>query len=263
MLVLLLAPFLIWFGTYLAKPATAVKIIPFMFTVLATLTMFDMGSANMTSYINSQISQAIGVGSAALFMAIFRTASIDSLIQRLVHSIWNDITKLGEAVKAPSAIAVTVKMVDGISLLAPRLALATKTGGTKNPGFVAATNILSDLRVGLNMTRLLRTETKLERHHMSVRPVLERLADYYRQGKKSQDAATEELLHEIDQTLYRMANTESRLQQNQAIAALAGIRRDLFPDALPYSPSTAGDRKKDQAKKMPEIPPEPDKPATR
>ena len=47
------------------------------------------------------------------------------------------------------------------------------------------------------------------------------------------------------------------------IAALAGIRRDLFPDALPYSPSTAGNRKKDQAKKMPEIPPEPDKPATR
>ena len=263
MLVLLLAPFLIWFGTYLAKPATAVKVIPFMFTVLATLTMFDMGSANMTSYINSQISQAIGVGSAALFMAIFRTASVDSLIQRLVHSIWNDLTKLGESVKATPAIAVTVKMVDGISLLAPRLALATKTGGTKNPGFVAATNILSDLRVGLNMTRLLRTETKLERHHMSVRPVLERLADYYRQGKKSQDAATEELLHEIDQTLYRMANTESRLQQNQAIAALAGIRRDLFPDALPYSPSTAGDRKKDQAKKMPEIPPEPDKPATR
>lgn len=80
MLVLLLAPFLIWFGTYLAKPATAVKVIPFMFTVLATLTMFDMGSANMTSYINSQISQAIGVGSAALFHGHIQDSRVDSLI---------------------------------------------------------------------------------------------------------------------------------------------------------------------------------------
>lgn len=255
MLMLLMAPFLIWFGAYLTKPATALKVIPFMFTVLATLTMFDLGSANMTSYINSQISQAIGVGSAALFMAIFRTASVDSLIRRLVNSIWDDISKLGWAVSAPSVVAVTVKMVDSISLLAPRLALATKNGGTKNPGFIAATNILSDLRIGLNITRLLRTQTKLERHNMTVRPVLERLADYYRHGKKPENTAAETLLEEIDRTLYRIANAELRLQYNHAIAALAGIRRDLFPDAMPYSPSAAGSTEKDMCKKPSGLPP--------
>ncbi len=247
-LALLLAPFLIWFGTYLSKPATAIKVIPFMFTVLATLTMFDQGSANMTSFFNSQISQAIGVGSAALFMALFRTASVDSLIRRLVRSIWNDISRLGQAIKAPSAVSVTVKMVDGISLLAPRLALATKTGGTNNPGFIAATNILSDLRVGLNMTRLLRTEAKLERQNITVRPVLEHLSDYYHQEKKSLETTTEKLLKTIDQTLYRMANAEPSFLQNQAIAALVGIRCDLFPDALPYSPSTLSEKVGDSVK---------------
>ncbi len=255
MLMLLMAPFLIWFGAYLTKPATALKVIPFMFTVLATLTMFDLGSANMTSYINSQISQAIGVGSAALFMAIFRTASVDSLIRRLVNSIWDDISKLGRAVSAPSVVAVTVKMVDSISLLAPRLALATKNGGTKNPGFIAATNILSDLRIGLNITRLLRTQTKLERHNMTVRPVLERLADYYRHGKKPENTAAETLLEEIDRTLYRIANAGLRLQYNHAIAALAGIRRDLFPDAMPYSPSAASSTGKDMRKEPSGLPP--------
>ncbi len=255
MLILLMAPFMIWFGTYLTKPATALKVIPFMFTVLATLTMFDLGSANMTSYINSQISQAIGVGSAALFMAIFRTASVDSLIRRLVNSIWDDISKLGRAVNAPSVVAVTVKMVDSISLLAPRLALATKNGGTKNPGFIAATNILPDLRIGLNITRLLRTQTKLERHNMTVRPVLERLADYYRHGKKPENTAAETLLEEIDRTLYRIANAGFHLQYNHAIAALAGIRRDLFPDAMPYSPSAAGSMEKDMRKEPSGLPP--------
>ena len=253
-LMLLLAPFLLWFGAYLTKPATAIKVIPFMFTVLATLTMFDLGSANMTAYINAQISQAIGVGSAALFMALFRTASVDSLIRRLVHFIWNDIAKTGQAIKAPSVVAVTVKMVDCISLLAPRLALATKAGGTQNPGFIAARNILSDLRIGLNMTRLLRTETKLERYHFTVRPVLERLSAYYRTGKKLRENAIAELLEEIDLTIYRLANSEFRLPHSQAIAALAGIRRDLFPEALPYSPLTVKNRSRTAGKEFPVFP---------
>lgn len=238
MMTLLLAPFLIWFGCYLTTPAKAIKTIPFMFTVLANLTMFDLNAANMTSFMNAQISQAIGVGSAALFMAIFRTASVDSLIRRLVRSMWNDISALGQAVKAPPVVEVTVKMVDGISLLAPRLALATKTGGTTNPGFIAAENILSDLRIGLNMTRLLRIETKLQRKDMTLRPVLQQLSAYYRQRKKAEDTRTPQLLEAIDIALYRIANSESRIQKNHAIAILAGIRHDLFPDALPYSPLT-------------------------
>ncbi len=242
MMALLLAPFLIWFGTYLSKPVTAIKVIPFMFTVLANLTMFDLGSANMTAFINAQISQAIGVGSAAIFMALFRTASVDALIRRLVQSMWKDISSLGKAIRAPSVVAVTVKLVDGVSLLAPRLALATKTGGTQNPGFIAATHILSDLRVGLNMTRLLRIDTKLQRYSLTIRPVLESLSDYYRQMKKVENHQTEALLRDIDLTLYRLANSEFILQKNHAIAILAGIRRDLFPEALPYSPLTNQNR---------------------
>lgn len=156
--------------------------------------------------------------------------------------MWNDISTLGKALRAPSVMAVTVRMVDGISLLAPRLATVQKTGAASLPGFLSALDILSDLRVGLNMTRLLRIDPKLERQNFTIRPLLERLSDYYGHRKNLPVDNAAELLGQIDQALYRAANIHSHAQQSNAIAALAGIRRDLFPDALPYSPLTEGSK---------------------
>ncbi len=239
MMVLLFAPFLLWFGTYLAKPATLIKVIPFMFTTLATLTMFDMGSANMTSFINSQVSQAIGVGLAVLFTALFRSVNLETVTRRLVHTMWNDIARLGQADRAPSVMAVTVRMVDGVSLLAPRLAAAHKTGTAGMPAYLSAMNILSDLRVGLNMTRLLRLQPKLIRQGLYVHSLLEPLSGFFRQKKALPEADKEALLKQIDVTLYRLSLMPSGVHQTGAVAALAGIRRDLFPDAPAYSPPPA------------------------
>lgn len=119
MMMLVFAPFLLWFGTYLSKPATMIKVIPFMFTTLATLTMFDMGSANMTSFINSQVSQAIGAGMAVLFTALFRIANIEAITRRLVKTMWTDISRLGKAIRAPSVMEVSVRMVDGTACSLP------------------------------------------------------------------------------------------------------------------------------------------------
>ena len=220
-----------------------IKVIPFMFTTLATLTMFDMGSANMTSFINSQVSQAIGVGMAVLFTSIFRTANIEAITRRLVKTMWTDISLLGKAMRAPSVMEVSVRMVDGISLLAPRLALARKNGLASDPGYLSAMNILSDLRVGLNMTRLLRLMPKLQRQGIPVHPVLESLSGFYADRMKDISGKDEPaLLGKIDCTLYGLASGPHNVQQNNAIAALAGIRRDLFPDALPYSPLTVSQK---------------------
>ena len=243
MMMLVFAPFLLWFGTYLSKPATMIKVIPFMFTTLATLTMFDMGSANMTSFINSQVSQAIGAGMAVLFTALFRIANIEAITRRLVKTMWTDISRLGKAIRAPSVMEVSVRMVDGISLLAPRLALARKNGVASEPGYLSAMNILSDLRVGLNMTRLLRLMPKLQRQGIPVHPVLENLSAFYEDRMKDDSGKdVPVLLDKIDTTLYQLARSHHNVQQNDAIAALAGIRRDLFPDALPYSPLTASQK---------------------
>lgn len=138
----------------------------------------------MTSFINSQVSQGNRCRHGGSFTALFRIANIEAITRRLVKTMWTDISRLGKAIRAPSVMEVSVRMVDGISLLAPRLALARKNGAASEPGYLSAMNILSDLRVGLNMTRLLRLMPKLQRQGIPVHPVLEDLSAFYEDRMK-------------------------------------------------------------------------------
>ena len=46
------------------------------------------------------------------------------------------------------------------------------------------------------------------------------------------------MLEQVCNMLQSVCNMPSSIRQNTAIAALTGIRRDLFPDASPYYPQT-------------------------
>lgn len=237
MMVMMFFPFFIICGTYLTTPKNAMMTIPFFFTAMATLTMFDQGSANMTAFMNTQISQCIGVLFAIVFMGVFRSISIQMLVEDVVKSIWQEISKIGTMTTAPSPILVAVRMVDGISLIAPRLALVQKDHQVSRSGKLeSAVNILQDLRIGASMTQLLRTEPRLGVSPSPYRSVLEYLSTFYEKEKQFTQEEIELLLSKIDQAIYETARLPEHHQQHIAIAALAGLRSDLFPDALPYSP---------------------------
>lgn len=236
MLMLVFFPFFILCGTYLMRPAKAIICIPFFFTTMATMTMFDQGSANMTAFINVQFSQCIGILFSVIFMSICRSISMESLIKGVVKAIWSDIAKLGAAKEAPSAILVAVKMVDGISLIAPRLAIAQKDHEANRSGTLqSAVNILLDMRVGMNMTKLLRAQSRLGIDGSPFQSVLQKLASYYEKQKDVPEEVFHDLLKEIDHAIARMTAMPAYRQQNVAVAALTGIRCDLFPRAQPYS----------------------------
>jgi len=232
MLVLAFAPFLIVSGIFMARPATALSVTPFLMTTLASMTMIDMGASDMTSFINGQISQAIGVGAAVLFTQLLRSVNAEWTARRLLRAGWSEIERLGRAVKAPPAMAVTVRMVDRISLLAPRLAAS---GIGKNP---AAANALEDLRIGLNMALLMRIQPRLKRNALSAQPLLQELSEHFRNRPVRPLQRDPALLEEIDCTLNKVCCSPFFVRRKDAVAALAGIRCDLFPDASPYQPKT-------------------------
>ena len=90
---------------------------------------------------------------------------------------------------------------------------------------------------------------KLQRQGVPVHPVLEDLSVFYEDRMKDDSGKdVPVLLGKIDSTLYLLASSHHNVQQNDAIAALAGIRRDLFPDALPYSPLTVSRKENDYGK---------------
>ncbi|MBS1169253.1 MAG: aaeB 3 [Burkholderiaceae bacterium] len=233
MLMLVMAPFLLTGGIFLARPNTILYAVPLCFTPLASLMMFDMGTSDMTSFINSQISQVIGIGIAVLCTNLFRSVNAEWVAQRLLRAAWNEIVQLAEAVKVPSIMAITVRMVDRVSLLLPRLA-ASRPGDD-----IAAIRALQDLRVGMNMSYLLRVRSRLERRAVSIQPLLSRLSAHFRHRSGDIGAHKQELLVTLDRTLHAICDAGSFPMRNEAVAALAGIRRDLFPQALPYQPVTS------------------------
>ena len=238
MAMMLFAPIAIYFGTYLQSPFKSLTSIPFFFTTMATLTMFDQGSANMTAFINVQISQCIGILFAIIFMALCRSVSVLSFIRGVVKGIWQDISDLATATTIPSPINIAVKMVDGISLIAPRLAVAQKDHEASLSGTLqSAVNILLDLRVSMNMARLLRAESHLTFTDGSpFRELITKLANYYGAAKKVPDAEFRSFLSDIDTALKAAAALPANNQQNIAICVLTGLRCDLFPTAAPYVP---------------------------
>ncbi len=240
MMMMLFFPFFIYMGTYLMMPAKALIGIPFFLTTIATLTMFDQGSANMTAFINVQISQCIGILFSMIFMGICRSISIQSLISDVVKGIWQEISNLATATAIPTPINIAVKMVDGVSLIAPRLAIAQKDHEASRSGKLqSAVNILLDLRVSMNMTRLLRAESRLRfTEHSPFRNLISKLANYYGVAKNIPENEFKSILTDIDKALNVAASLPANNQQNTAVCALTGLRCDLFPTAVPYVPDT-------------------------
>jgi uncharacterized membrane protein YccC len=221
MLVLVIAPLFLTLGIFVARPATAGKAMAFLFGVAGTLSLQDTGSADLVSFTNSMLGQLAGIGAAVLFTRLLRTVSAEWTARRLLRAGWAELAGLARAVRPPSVAEVSARMLDRIGLLTPRLALA----GPQED--LAAVDALGDLRVGLNMTQLLALPSGMRRSLPALDTLIHSLSEHFRQ----RPAATEPvLLDRLDHALRGACG----LAQREAVAALVGIRRDLFPDASPY-----------------------------
>jgi hypothetical protein len=131
----------------------------------------------------------------------------------------------------PSVAEFSARMVDRIALLTPRLALAGKQQDLQ------AADALVDLRTGLNMTQLIEARKDLGRSQAALWPLMEHLSQHFEARPVVDQAVDERLLVSLDNALRSICAAEPSQSQRVAIAALAGIRRDLFPNAAPYVPS--------------------------
>ncbi len=220
---LVLAPFLLIGGVYLARPSTLIYAVPLCFTPLANFMMIDMGRAGMTSFLNSQISQAIGIGFAVLFTGLLRSASAKWLVMRMLNTIRNEIIQLAQSARPPAPTAVAAQMIDRVSLLMPRVA------GMDARKKQLVANALQDMRIKLNLVHLRRVQHRLRRRNITIQPLLDALSNHF-QRKTARLAGRSDLRKETDQTLLALCSTAAFPMRNEAIAALAGVRRDLFPN---------------------------------
>lgn len=229
-LMLVLAPCFIALGVFVARPSSTGKAMAMVFGVAGMLSMHDTGSMDLVSFLNSMLGQLAGISAAALFTRLLRSASAQRSARRLLRAAWDELAKLGSARRAPDAAAMSARMVDRIGMLTPRLAAAEPHRD------LSAVDALADLRIGLNMVQLQRLAPQLRHQHGGLRRLLRALSEHFRAQPGKPASA---LLLRLDDALRDVCGAEPGAAQRDAIAALTGIRRGLFPQAPPYQPAPA------------------------
>ena len=231
MLVLACAPAFLVLGALIARPATFGRAMPFLFGIGGTLALQDTNTADAASFINATLAQLAGLALAVLVIGMFRSVSAGWTARRLLRAGWKELVTMGDGRQAPSVPEFSARMVDRIALLTPRLAMA---GAQQD---LQAADALVDLRIGLNMTQLLAARHELGRSQAALWALLEHLSQHFDARPHVDTEENAHLLASIDNALRSVSAAQTSTAQRDALAALAGIRRDMFPAAPPYQPS--------------------------
>jgi len=229
MLALVCAPMFLVLGVLLARPSTFGRAMPFLFGICGTLAMVDTHNADMVTFVNTMLSQVFGLTVAAVTTRVMRSVGAGWTARRLLKSGWREMARMSDGEKTTLPV-FSARMVDRIGLLTPRLAQA----GSQN---LPARDALRDLRIGLNMTLLQQVRPQLGRGEAALSPLMAQLSHHFARLPALDKDGETRLLDALDNALRAICEGTRDASQNEALAALTGMRRDLFPWAAPYQPA--------------------------
>lgn len=218
-------------GIMIARPAYTLKGMAFFFGFTGTLALHDTQTADLVTFLDTNLAQVVGVAMAALIAALFRKISVESSARRIQNAGWRELAQVATAQRAPNAYLFNARRLDRVGLLQARLG-ASATADT------VAADALLDLRIGRDMVDLLATRDALPHARIVLRALLAELAKLFRNRARTPGAAiSPAVLERIDATLSAVLtnNPASKADAGvRAVVALVGLRRALFPQAPAY-----------------------------
>lgn len=221
-LVLCIAPLFLVVGCYMARPASSLAALGMFFGVAGTLALQDTATADLVSFISSNLALFVGAVIAARVTALMRSVGRDWTAERIRRATWSDLANLASHPQdASGRDAYAGRMLDRISLLAPRVA----PDGPEQVQ-LAIHRAVRELRVGVDIVALQRHRERLSGD--PLRRLFKELTRVFRAQVAGAPPRHESLLPQIDRLLLDALNEGA---ERPAIAALVGLRRNLFPTA--------------------------------
>lgn len=237
MLVLAIAPVLLAAGAYMPRPATAGPALAFLIGVAGTLSLQDTNTLDIPDFINGMVAQLFGYIAAAVVTGLVRTVSGDWMARRMLRIARKEIAQMALSPAGPSLPTVAARMVDRIGLLLPRLAVAHPAPAAR----AASLEALRELRVGLHVAQLRGMQRQLDQAGVPLAPLMRELGGYFggAVGGAAPAAGLGEspvpaLRERLDAALRAVCAGAVGEHRPVAVAALASMRRDLFPHAPAY-----------------------------
>jgi uncharacterized membrane protein YccC len=217
MLVVAIAPLLLLIGCYLMRPARGIAALGMFFGVIGTLALHDIGSADLVTFLQSNIAIFMGALVAARTTAIVRSVSADWSAKRIQRSSLRDLIALVSGAGGDSVSAAFAgRMLDRIALLIPR---ASRRGAVA--GEVALKQAILELNLGAAIaTKHLPQEIR--------KKLVGRLESVLSTPPAQAVIAHASLLQDIDHHILKALQED---ENSPAIPALVGLRRSLFPAA--------------------------------
>lgn len=191
------------------------------------LALNNQYGGNFDNFANSSVALILGLTAALIITRLIRSVGAAWSARRLLRAGWRDIAIAATVEGAHDRAHLTGIMLDRLGLLVPRLAAVSQGAD------LAAADVLSDLRVGLNAIGLqheLRHLTEPERRETIA--VLQGVAAHYR-GNPLQPADLS-LLNRIDSLMLTVAanlDTTHERHHREALMLLVGLRSVLFRGA--------------------------------
>jgi uncharacterized membrane protein YccC len=238
-LALVCAPLFLVVGCFMARPATGLQGMALLLGVAGTLSGHDTATGDFVSFLNSSVAQLLGIVVAARTTKLVRSVGSDWMARRIQRATWRELGELASGrVDRARAEGYAARTLDRIGLLAPRIAQSVGT-----PGDLPTRDALRDLRVGADLVALQSSRPHLPAEaSAAVETLLTEAARFWSQRGTGRGAGTRPvaLLACLDAALASvlppmLANPTRRLvpqgSSHQAVSALVGLRRALFPEA--------------------------------
>jgi uncharacterized membrane protein YccC len=237
MLVLVIAPVFLVAGVFVPRATTGGQAMAFLIGMAGTLSLQDTGALDIPNFLNSMLAQLFGYIAAGVITGLLRSVSSEWMARRMLRTARSELAQMAQAPSAPPLLNISARIVDRIGLLMPRLAVAHPTPEAR----AVAIEALRELRVGLHIAQLRGLQQQLEPAGVALRPLLQKLGSHFG-GGAGEGSASPALLERLDSTL-RAVCAAGAVNIGEArplaAAALASMRRDLFPRAAAYQPEIA------------------------
>ena len=233
-LMISLAPALLPIGIVMAIPKYASMGLALAFGFSVQLAIQPNYTADMATFLNSSTAVVLGFTVGLGVTRLTRALGAQTAARRLLRAGWKDLADLADGNINPTRAEWTSRMLDRVGLLLPRMSQAALSDVE-----LQTADALHDLRTGINLIDLQQIAARLtERGRETMARVLTGTAWHFRYfARGRRHILSPVLLSDIDALIGDILAVGSGPDRIKGLAAIVGLRRDLYPDAAPYSPS--------------------------
>jgi uncharacterized membrane protein YccC len=224
MLILTLAPALVWMGYIQADPARTARALPMFSCFIVAMGFLDRFQADFALFLNTGLAQVGGIATTLVVSKLFRSASTRWTAYRIVRQNWADLAQMADPRRPLDAATWTARAIDRLGQVATRMAFADPDDA------LHAVDGLSDLRIGRN---IIQAREGLDRGDANTRPAIEaalaQVSNLYRARADARHpiAADAALMRALTRAIAAVARDPAG-RDDATLLALVGMRCNLF-----------------------------------